>query len=142
MTEAAELGERWFQALTAGDVEAAVGLLSDDVEFGSPAGTIKGSAEVRQFLQGYQLGFPDAKFAVSAVYGSGQTAALEGAYSGTNSGPLTSPSGEIPATGKYASVPFVTVLETDGERITAHRAYWDQMGFIGQLGLMPVPPPA
>ncbi len=142
MTEAAELGERWFQALTAGDVEAAVGLLSDDVEFGSPAGTIKGSAEVRQFLQGYQLGFPDAKFAVSAVYGSGQTAALEGAYSGTNSGPLTSPSGEIPATGKYASVLFVTVLETDGERITGHRAYWDQVGFMAQLGLTPAPPSA
>jgi steroid delta-isomerase-like uncharacterized protein len=142
MAEAAELGERWFQALNSGDVDAAVSLLSDDVEFGSPAGTIKGSAEVRQFLQGYQLAFPEAKFAISAVFGSGQTAAHEGTYSGTNSGPLTSPSGEIPATGKYASVPFVTVLETDGERITAHRAYWDQMGFMGQLGLIPVPPPA
>jgi len=142
MAEAAELGERWFQALNSGDVEAAVSLLSDDVEFGSPAGTIKGSAEVRQFLQGYQLAFPEARFAISAVFGSGQTAAHEGTYSGTNSGPLTSPSGEIPATGKYASVPFVTVLETDGERITAHRAYWDQMGFMGQLGLIPVPPPA
>ncbi len=142
MAEAAELGERWFQALNSGDVDAAVSLLSDDVEFGSPAGTIKGSAEVRQFLQGYQLAFPEARFAISAVFGSGQTAAHEGTYSGTNSGPLTSPSGEIPATGKYASVPFVTVLETDGERITAHRAYWDQMGFMGQLGLIPVPPPA
>jgi steroid delta-isomerase-like uncharacterized protein len=142
MAEAAELGERWFQALNSGEVDAAVSLLSDDVEFGSPAGTIKGSAEVGQFLEGYQLAFPEAKFAISAVIGSGQTAAHEGTYSGTNSGPLTSPSGEIPATGKYASVPFVTVLETDGERITAHRAYWDQMGFMGQLGLIPVPPPA
>jgi steroid delta-isomerase-like uncharacterized protein len=142
MAEATELGERWFQALNSGDVDAAVSLLSDDVEFGSPAGTIEGSGEVRQFLQGYQLAFPEAKFAISAVHGSGQTAALEGTYSGTNSGPLTSPSGEIPPTGKYASVPFVTVLETDGERIIAHRAYWDQMGFMGQLGLMPAPPSA
>jgi len=142
MADAVEFGQRWFQALDSGDVEAAVSLLSDDVDFGSPAGTIKGSAEVRQFLQGYQLGFPDARFAISATHGSGQTAALEGTYSGMNSGPLTSPSGEIPATGKYASVPFVTVIETHGERITAHRAYWDQMGFMGQLGLIPAPPSA
>jgi steroid delta-isomerase-like uncharacterized protein len=142
MVDAAELGERWFQAIDAGDVDGAVSLLSDDVEFVTPAGSMKGPEEVRPFVRGYVVAFPDGKFDMTAVFGSGNAVAMEGTYSGTNSGPLASPSGEVPATGKYASIPFVTVLETDGERITAHRVYWDQVGFMGQLGLMPAPPSA
>jgi steroid delta-isomerase-like uncharacterized protein len=137
MADAAELGRKFFRAIQDSDIDGACALLSDDVDFSSPGGAFKGSTEVRPFLQGYVEGFPGASFEIRNVVEAGQNAALEGAYIGTHSGPLRGPTGDIPATGKSVSLPFVSVFESDGERITAHRSYWDQMGFMAQLGLMP-----
>jgi steroid delta-isomerase-like uncharacterized protein len=137
MATAAELGTKYFALLSDGRVEAAAALLSPDVRFASPAGSFQGSGPAAAFLQGYFTAFPDARFEIDATTEGGSSAAMEGIYAGTNTGPMSTPAGDVPATGKAVSVPFVTVLETDGERLTAHRAYWDQLGFLTQLGLVP-----
>jgi steroid delta-isomerase-like uncharacterized protein len=112
-------------------------LLTDDVEFETPSGPMHGLAAVRPFAQGYVDGFPDGRFEIRSEVSSGGRAAMEGVYSGTNDGPMATPMGELPATGKRVSIPFVTIFETDdGERLRSHRVYWDQVSFMMQLGLM------
>lgn len=139
MTGSSEPARGYFGALYEGDVEGALGYLADDVEFRSPVGTMAGRAEVGPFLEAFAEGFPDARFDVSGVVTDGSTVAIEGTYSGTHSGTLRSPAGEIPATGKAVAIPYVTVFDVEGDLITSHRAYWDQVALMSQLGLMPPP---
>jgi steroid delta-isomerase-like uncharacterized protein len=136
MSDAAELGKRWFEAIEAGDIEGAMGLLADDVEFDTPSGPMRGTGLVRPFVQGYIDGFPDGTFELKSEVSVGSRAALEGVYAGTNTGAMATPQGEMPATGRSVSIPFVTIFESvDGERISSHRVYWDQMAFMTQLGI-------
>ena len=47
--------------------------------------------------------------------------------------------GEVPPTGRSIDLPFTTVFQARDGKLTAHRAYWDNVGFMAQLGLMPGP---
>jgi ketosteroid isomerase-like protein len=49
---------------------------------------------------------------------------------------LAGPRGEIPPTNRALSLDFSDLFETDGERITRHRIYYDQVQLMSQLGLM------
>jgi carboxymethylenebutenolidase len=57
-------------------------------------------------------------------------------------GAMQTAAGEMPATGRTVSLPFVTAFQVRGDRITQHHAYWDQMTFLVQLGLVPEGPPS
>jgi steroid delta-isomerase-like uncharacterized protein len=138
MTDAEELARRYFGAVEAGDVDAALATLADDVEFWTPGGGFKGRDQARGFVEGYIDGFPGARFEIDAVVASGDRVAFEGRYAGINGGPMRTPDGkEMPATGKAVEIPFVTIFTSNGEALTSHHAYWDQMSFMSQLGLMP-----
>src|SRR5437870_647320 len=133
-----EVAEQYFAALDAADIDAAMERFTSDADFLSPAGRMQGRAQIEPFLLGFAVAFPDARFEVTGAIESGASVALEGVYSGTQSGPLTTPEGgEIPPTGRRASAPFVTLFDVEGDLITSHRAYWDQLGFMAQLGLAP-----
>jgi steroid delta-isomerase-like uncharacterized protein len=141
MANPEEIARRWFKAIEDHDVEGAQQLLSPDVDFLSPAGTFTGSEGAGPFLQGYVDAFPDLKFQLSNVFASGDRAAAEGMYAGTNTGSMMSPQGEMPATGRSVSLPFSTIFHVENDRITEHHAYWDMVTFMGQLGLLPEEPP-
>ena len=60
---------------------------------------------------------------------------MEGAYTGTHTGPLTGPRGEIPSTQCPLNLDFSDRFETDGTRIIRRRIFHDQVQFMTQLGL-------
>lgn len=134
MGEAGELAVRYFDALTAGDVDGAVALVADDGDFGSPMGQMQGREQIRSFLGGFDTAFPGARFEITRVIESGPSAAVEGVYRGTHAGPLATPDGgTLPATGREVSAPFVTMFDVNGGLITSHRPYWDLAGFMAQI---------
>jgi steroid delta-isomerase-like uncharacterized protein len=139
MAEARELGERWFDTMKTGDTQAIAALLTDDVDFYSPGGQVDGPQEVAQFVGAFATAVLDSEFDIRIWVESGSTAVAEGTYRGTHTGPMMTPQGEIPATGKSIDLPFVTVFEARDGKISAHRAYWDNATFSMQLGLMPAP---
>jgi steroid delta-isomerase-like uncharacterized protein len=141
MADPAQLARQWFQAIQDHDVDGAVQLLDPDVDFYAPAAQFKGTEAVRPFLQGYVDGFPDARFELSNVFASGDRAMVEARYVGTNTGAMQSPTGEMPPTGKSVDLPFATAFLIRDGRIAEQHAYWDQMAFLGQLGLIPGGPP-
>jgi predicted ester cyclase len=83
--------------------------------------------------------FPDAEFEFQSWVESGDMAAAEGRYSGTHTGTLVSPQGDIPATGKSVTIEFAAVTKVRDGRVSYHHAYWDNAAFMTQLGLMPPP---
>ena len=134
MGEAAEIGIRYFELLSEGDVDGAVALVADGGDFRSPMGQMHGTEEIRAFLAGFDSAFPGARFDVDNVIESGGTVAVEGTYRGTHNGPLFMSDGnQLPPTGRDVSAPFVTVFDVAGGAITSHRPYWDLAGFMAQL---------
>lgn len=134
MGEAAEVATQYFQALSGGDVEAAVKLVADDGDFRSPMGRMDGKEQIRAFLGGFDTAFPGAQFDIDQVIESGSSVAVEGVYRGVHGGPLMTPVGAaLPATGRSVSAPFVTVFEVANGSIISHRPYWDLAGFMAQL---------
>ena len=71
-----------------------------------------------------------------AVVDDGRRVTTEGVFIGTNSGPLTTPQGELPPSGRPLRLPYLDVWESEAGRITSHRVYYDQMGMAAQLGLL------
>jgi len=61
---------------------------------------------------------------------------------GTHTGPLATPQGEVPPTGRTLQLPICLGFEVAAGRITSNHAYYDQMTLAAQLGLLPEPAPA
>ncbi len=68
---------------------------------------------------------------------SGDTAISEWTTSGTHDGPLETPEGTIPATGKRVTLRGCDAMTVRDGRITSHRVYYDQLAFMTRLGLVP-----
>ena len=80
---------------------------------------------------------PDAKGAVTNSLASGNTVTLEITWTGTHTGPLVSPAGTIPASGKSQTTPAAWILEFEGEKIKESRHYFDMVTLLSQIGAMP-----
>lgn len=137
MGEAREAAERWYRAVESGDEGAMVDVLTDDCDFLSPGGPVSSGKEAATFAGAFMTAFPDARFKFQARVESGDTVAEEGTYSGTHTGTLVGPQGDIPATGKTVTIPFVALSKVRDGRVSYHHAYWDNAAFMMQLGRMP-----
>ena len=71
------------------------------------------------------------------MIGSDDYAVVEFVGRGTNTGPLATPQGEIPATGRAIEIPFCDVHRIEDGKITNGRSYFDMATMMRQLGLLP-----
>ncbi len=98
----------------------------------------KGRDAIREDLQTVVAAFPDVKFEKVRSFGQGDTVAAELILAGTHKGPLPGPGGEaIPATNKPVRFQYSVVFKLEGGMITEIHRYYDQLGFLVQLGLAP-----
>lgn len=101
---------------------------------------LRGREAIRNEAAGFFKGFPDLRFEmVSVIEKDDRSGAAEVRLTGTNTGPIESPTGdEIPPTNKKMDLKgaaFVRLNER-GE-IVEERRYYDVGTFLRQLGLMP-----
>ncbi len=82
-------------------------------------------------------GVPRPPSRILSTAESDDTVALEARFTATHTGPLASPDGDIPPTGKAVNLAYADVLRFAGGRIRSEHVYFDQLGFLTQLGLMP-----
>ena len=68
---------------------------------------------------------------------AGDRVVLESVCVGTNTGPMHTPQGELQPTGRAVRLDPCDIYEAEAGRIRRHRIYYDQMGFLAQLGLTP-----
>lgn len=141
MGQARDLAARWFASFDAGDVEAAVALAADDCEVTMPgAGTMDRQTFVDVMLPMWMRAFGEGRrHEILDVVEDGDVAALRVRFTATNTGPMATPQGEIPATGRQVSLEHGTVVTVAGGRITSWHSFFDQMSLLTQLGVVPEP---
>jgi steroid delta-isomerase-like uncharacterized protein len=97
---------------------------------------LRGRDAIQQDAVEVLRALPDARFTLAGVLEAGEAAALQYNLSGTHLGPLATPEGEIPATGKSFSTDGA-VFSRINERgeVVEERRYYDVAGMFSQLGL-------
>ncbi|MEX5256675.1 ester cyclase [Kocuria arenosa] len=97
---------------------------------------MRGRDAIQQDAEQFMVAFPDAELQVEEVLVDGDKAVTRWVCVGTHIGPLASPTGEVPPTGRRISIPMVVVSRwgEDGLIVDEHR-YFDLMSMTRQLGL-------
>jgi steroid delta-isomerase-like uncharacterized protein len=130
--------ERAARAFNEKDTKAFAALYAADAVIHDPLypQPLNGRDAIEQDLADVRRALPDARFTLRAVIQSGEAAAVEYNLSGTHQGPLATPDGEIPATGKSLSTDGA-VFSRFNERgeVVEERRYYDVAGMLAQLGL-------
>src|SRR5829696_2439049 len=137
MSDARDVSNRYTDAINAHDAEALAALYAEGSGLVEPAGAFMGREAVSDYWSRFFEAFPDVKGRDMFKAENGDTAINEWIFTGTNTGPMETPEGIIPATGKSITIKGCDVLTVRGGLIVEHRAYYDQVAFMNQLGLLP-----
>ena len=129
--------EAMFKAVDARDYGAVGDLLADDCAFVAPGFAGQGRDAVVGFMRPFLEAFPDLTHELEAYVENGDQAAFELHIRGTHTAPMASPQGEIPATGKAVDFRSADVIRLEDGRFASYHVYFDMMGFMQQLGLVP-----
>ena len=130
-----------FDGFNAKDIDAIEALVADDFELIDCASgeTYHGPEGARKNAEGWLKPFSDVRVELLNVVASGDWAVAEAVGRGTHSGPLQTPMGEVPATGKKMELHFCSVIKVRDGKIVEERDYYDAMTIANQLGLVPEP---
>lgn len=139
MSDAAQVVKEWAAKLDAGDLDGSSSHVAEDIEWANPVASVQGREELRGLLEIFWTAIPDFKHEVTDVVASGDLVAIRGIGSGTHSGPLAGPAGEVPPSGRSISFPFAAFARVEDGLIREFRGYWDVMDFMQQIGAIPEP---
>jgi steroid delta-isomerase-like uncharacterized protein len=113
-------------------------MFSEDAKYVIPdvPEPIQGRDALTALATTYFTAFPDMELEVRRVVHQGRIVVLEGATRGTFTGPMTTPEGAAPPTGRSFVAPLATIFElTDDGRIAESHEYYDPAFFAAQIGL-------
>jgi steroid delta-isomerase-like uncharacterized protein len=132
----AELLSRWTEALNRHDASALAELYAPDAVVRDPqfASPLEGRDAIRTDYDDFFRAFPDLHATLRRNVTADDTVAYETAVSGTHQGPLASPAGEIPPTGRRVEFDAAGFVRIDGEgRILEENRYYDLAGLVAML---------
>lgn len=138
VTDTSSLVREIYAAYNDREFDRAAGLVTSDFTFTMvPTGqTHNGPEGMRQFLQIWATGFPESSVEITNVIVGEDGASVEYTGRGVHSGPLQTPAGEIPATGKSAQLRFCDVFRIRDGKLSEGRTYFDMATMMRQLGLL------
>ncbi len=123
-------------------LEAADELFAADHESPSAPGLPPGPAGVKAIAGMFLTAFPDLKVEIEIEIAEGDLVGGRLRQRGTHTGPMASPTGEVPPSGKPVNFTEVAMLRiADGKVATSW--YWtDMIGLLTQIGVIAAPPAA
>ena len=131
-----ELARNQVDAFSTGNWEQLRARLASDSRY-DELGTqrkIEGSEKIVELFKSWKMAFPDAVGTVTSAVASGNKAVLEVTWKGTHTGPLETPEGTIPASGKPQETPAALFFTFEGDMIKESRHYFDSMTLLKQIG--------
>jgi steroid delta-isomerase-like uncharacterized protein len=130
-----------FDGFNAKDLDAIEALAADDFELIDVASgeKFRGPEGAKRNAEGWLTPFSDVKVELLNTISSGDWAVVEAVGRGTHSGPMQTPMGEVPPTGKQMELHFCSLIKVRDGKISEQRDYYDAMTIANQLGLMPEP---
>jgi predicted ester cyclase len=135
MSSAKDVILKHIEAFNARDTDAEP--WAADMEFTAPFAQVSGRDEIIGFFGAFQSAFPDVRLELHQLLADGSAAAAEGSLTGTHEGVLPTPNGDVAPTGRSVQLRWAAIYATDGDTIKSERLFFDQMDFLGQLGLLP-----
>jgi steroid delta-isomerase-like uncharacterized protein len=87
----------------------------------------------------WKRALPDVRGTVVRQLGTGSTVVQEVTWTGTHAGPLKTPSGTIPPTGRTVTVWGTLWMTARDGRCQSVRHHLDVLSLLGQLGALPTP---
>jgi predicted ester cyclase len=141
MGEVLELTREAFRRNDANDVDGFVAMQAADTEWVTPDGPLHGREAVREYVGRFRQAFPDGRHTLVRAIETGDEVALEGTWSGTHTGVLATPAGDVPPTGRTVTMAFALFVSGDPAVGEASRVslYMDQFAMAAQLGMLPEP---
>ena len=137
MEQRRALVEKLWEAMEKGTLDQNANLVTPDIEFRMPGATIRGLQELKGLQKMWWTAFPDLKHQIVNCVGAGDTFACELRVAGTHTGPMQTPNGTLPATGKKVVFESCDYLRIRDGKIASWHAYTDMLAFQQQLGLLP-----
>jgi ketosteroid isomerase-like protein len=135
-----QLVDRHYAQINGNDFSDAAEIFSADVVTQPPGSPpLTGVEPFVAYGTAFLRAFPDGRIHRDRSVEDGDCIVVEGRYTGTNTGPLQTPAGELPPTGRSLDMPFADVFRVVDGRIAEHRIYYDVGGMLTQLGLAPEP---
>lgn len=138
MSDAFEVAQGMDAAFNAKDGEARP--LRADAELAVPGARLKGREQIREFERAFWEAFPDVQLRIERQIADGPLVAGEGVLTGTHTGALQTPQGEVPPTERSVELAYMRIMEVQGGEVASEHIYFDQLGLLGQLGLGSAPP--
>lgn len=136
----AELARKIYAAFNKHDLETCVANATENIEVVlTPFGqTFRGQAGFKEFLAGFKKAFPDLTVTVTNQVATESQVVNECSWKGSHTGPLISPSGEIPPTRRTVTgAVFCEVWGFKNGKVASIRNYQDVSSWLRQLGLVP-----
>jgi ketosteroid isomerase-like protein len=128
--------EAILKAIDARDGETFAALLDPDCVFVAPGVELRGPEAAWTWMTAFTDAFPDIEHHLVTNFDTGSREAAEITITGTHTGPLVSPQGTIAPTGKPIDLAACDILTTNTTgQIRSYHVYFDQAGFMAQLGL-------
>jgi ketosteroid isomerase-like protein len=137
---AKELYTEAMRRTDSGDQDGFLALMADDAHWLVPGAELRGKEQLRQWITPFWQGFSSFRHDLERTVAESDDVVFgEGTWTGTNDGTIPMPEGELPATGRTVSFRFALAgtRAADGEHIGGVHLYFDQLEFLGQLGVLP-----
>ncbi len=138
-SDAVSVGEAFLNGFNNGDWDAVRTTVADNSvyeEYGTQR-RIEGADAVIDVYKAWKTAMPDVQGRIQKVAASGDSATFELVWEGTHSGPLETPDGTIPASGKSQRTPGVFCVDVQDRVIVASRNYFDMLTLLQQIGAAP-----
>ncbi len=134
--------KKFVDAINRHDPNAVANVYANDCVVHDPfyPAPLVGRDAVKEDAAAFIRAFPDLRFELLNLAEKGEVGAGEIRITGTNTGPLATPMGEIPPTGKRMDLRGASFLRIGGQDlIVEERRYYDTGVLMRQLGLAPEP---
>ena len=95
---------------------------------------IQGISDIETAWRGWATALPDSNASFDNVSASGNTVTLELTWRGTHNGPLQTPTGALPASGRKIEIRACQVVDVADGKVQAVRHYFDMATMLQQLG--------
>jgi steroid delta-isomerase-like uncharacterized protein len=132
-----EVSRKFTELFSTGDEKLAEEILSSDVIFHGTAGDgeLHGVDQLKAFVAAYRRAFPDARSTVEDQVAEQDKVVTRWRAQGTHRGAL----GPIPATDREFEMSGVTIERIANGKIVEVWVARDELGLLGQLGVLPEP---
>lgn len=138
-TDIKKMMEDYIKAWNSHDTDNVPSFYTDDCIYEDVGlGTVyHGKKELATFINSALVDLPDTKLELKTAFGTGDWAACEWVFSGTQA---HSSIPGIPATGKTVSFREAAIIQLHNGKISRDSHYWNLATLLEQLGVMPAQP--